>query len=126
MLRTCVLCCAVAGLLGLAVGCNRSSESKPETKPETKPTLGARDEAVAAYKTKLDDVDKKIADLKDKASKATGDEKTKLEAKLKDATAKREAVGKKVDEMKATAADKWEGVKKDTDAALEDLKKFVE
>jgi hypothetical protein len=122
----------VAGLLGLTVGCgSSSSKSKDGTgradagSKET-PTLAARDEAVAAYKTRLDDVDKKIADLKDRAGKATGDEKTKLEGKLKDATTKREAVGKKVDELKAAAADKWEGVKKDTDAALEDLKKFVE
>src|SRR5258708_6547882 len=105
MLRTCVLCCAVAGLVGLTVGC-----TKTETNGTS--TTAKRDEAAKA--------------LKEKADKAAGEEKVKLEAKLKEATAKREAVGKKLNEMKNTAADKWEAVKKDVDQALTDLNKTIE
>jgi hypothetical protein len=116
MLRTCVLCCAVAGLVGLAVGCNNGSSSGT-----TK-----RDEAAKAAKVTLDDLDKKAAALKEKAEKATGDEKAKLEARVKDAGAKREPAAKKVDELKAAAGDKWEAAKKDTDAALDEYKKAIE
>jgi hypothetical protein len=120
MMRTCVLCCAVAGLLGLAVGCDRLSSSS------SKATATQRDEAVTAYKVRLDELDKKVAELKDKAEKATGDDKVKLEAKWKEATGKREAVAKKLDELKAAAAEKIDAMKKDADAALADLKKVVE
>ena len=117
MLRTCVMCCAVAGFLGLAVGCNRL---------EPKPTNAQRDEAVTAYKVQLDGLDRKIEDLKAKAEKAIGEEKPKLEAKLKEATAKRDAFVKKCDELKAAAAEKLDAAKKDVEAALADFKKAVE
>lgn len=113
MLRTSVLCCAMAGVLSLVVGC-------------TDPKLKARDEAVTAMKSDLDKLDKKVAELKDKAEKATGEEKAKLEAKWKESAGKREALGKKLDELKTAAADKWEAVKKDADTAFGDLKKAVE
>jgi len=113
MLRTGVLCCAVAGVLALAVGCNLTTDTKK------------RDEAAAAVKSKLDEMDKKIAELKEKAEKATGEEKVKLEAKWKESAGKREAAKKKLDELAAAAADKWEAVKKDADHALDELKNAV-
>ena len=116
MLRTCVLCCAVAGLVGLTAGCNNGSSSGT-----TK-----RDEAATAAKARLDTLDKQLASLKEKAEKATGDEKGKLEARVKDAGAKREAAVKKVDELKAAAGDKWEATRKDADAALDEYRKAVE
>ena len=118
MLRTCVLCCAVAGVLALAVGCSLFSSDKPATQK--------RDEAAAAMKTELEKMDKKLAELKERAEKATGEEKGKLEARVKDAGAKREAAVKKVDELKAAAGDKWEATKKDADAALDEYRKAVE
>lgn len=117
MLRTGVLCCAAAGVLALAVGCNLFSDASPEKK---------RDEAAAALNTKLAEFDKKVADLKDRAEKATGDEKARLEAKWKEAEAKRGELKKKYDELKAAAADKWEAVRKDADKSLDELKKAVE
>lgn len=119
-MRTSVLCCAVAAV-GLAVGCVKS-----DSKSDPKATVGATQaDAVAAYKPKLDEADKRIGELRGLAEKATGDEKVKLDARVKEATAKREAVGKKVDEVKAAAADKWEATKKDADTALDELMKFV-
>ena len=115
MLRTGVLCCAMAGVLGLVVGCT-----------PTDGKIKARDEAATAMKTELDKLDKKVAELKDKAEKATGEEKVKLETKWKESAAKREAVGKKFEELKSAAADKWEAVKKDADAAFGEFKKAVE
>ena len=116
MLRTSVLCCAMAGILSLAVGCDffGSRGMKP------------RDDAVAAMKTEIDKLDKKVAELKEKADKATGDEKGRLEARWKESSAKREAVGKKLEELKTAAIDKWEAAKKDADAALGEFKKSVD
>jgi hypothetical protein len=118
MLRTGVLCCAVAGALGLVVGCNQSSDNKSST--------AKKDEAVAAFKVKIDEMDKKLAELKEKAEKAVGEDKVKLEAKWHESAGKREAAMKKLDELKAAAADKWEVVKKDAESAFDALKKAVE
>ncbi len=117
MLRTGVLCCALAGVLCLTVGCNYWSDSKETT---------TRDDAVASYKTKLADIDKKLTDLKDRTDKATGDEKPKLEARLKEASAKRDTFVKEYEEMKAAPADKLDSSKKDADAAFAEFQKAVE
>lgn len=117
MLRTGVLCCALAGVLCLTVGCNSWNDSKETV---------TRDDAVASYKTKLAEIDKKIANLKDRTDKASGDEKPKLEAKLKEANAKREAFMKEYEELKTAPADKLDASKKETDAAFGELQKAVE
>ncbi len=118
MLRTCVLCCAVAGLVGLVVGCDGRQESKL-------PAIH-QNESITVYKVRLDELDKKVADLKARAEKATGDEKTKLEAKWKESAGKREAFAKKFDAVKAAAEDKLEAAKKEAEAALDEFRKAVE
>ncbi|MFM8274580.1 MAG: hypothetical protein ACKODX_19935 [Gemmata sp.] len=117
MLRTCVICCALAGVAGLTAGCNNTKDPKPAP--------AKKDEAVAAYKTQLGALDKQVDELKAKGEKAAGDDKVRLEARLKDAGAKRDAAQKKLDELARAAADKWEAANKDAAAALEDLKKAV-
>ena len=114
MLRTCVLCCALAGVLGLAVGCTSTKD--------TKPTPTKKDEAVTAYKARLGEFDKQVAELKAKAEKATGEERTKLEAKLKDLSAKRDAAKKKLDELEKAAAEKWEAIDKEAKTAFDEMK----
>lgn len=118
MLRTCALCCAVSALVGLVVGCDGRQESKLP--------VGHQNEAVTTYKMRLDELDKKVADLKARAEKATGDEKTKLEAKWKESAGKREAFAKKFDAVKAAAEDKLEAAKKEAEAALDEFRKAVE
>jgi chromosome segregation ATPase len=117
MLRTAVLCCALGSVLGLTVGCNWSSSGTG--------ALKTREEAVATFKSELDKLDKKIAELKDKAEKASGDDKSKLEARWKEIVKKREAVGKKLDEVSVAAIEKWEALKKEADNAIEELKKSI-
>lgn len=119
MVRKLVACCAMAGVLGFAVGCNWF------TTP-SKTTATQKDDFVAGYKTKLDEADKKLADLKAKADKSTGDEKAKLDAKVADATAKRAAFVKKYDEAKTAAADKTDGMKPGVGTAFDEYKKAVE
>ena len=61
MLRTCALCCAVA-MAAVVVGCDTKSSSVVK--------VPSRDDLAKDYKTKLDDLDKKVADLKAKAEQA--------------------------------------------------------
>jgi hypothetical protein len=110
-----VICCALAGAVGLTIGC---SGSPKDTKP-----AASKDESLKNYKTQLGSFDKQVDELKAKADKATGDEKTKLEAKLKDVTAKRDAAKKKLEELEKAAAEKWDAVNKEVEAAFEDVKK---
>src|SRR5688572_15106319 len=118
MVRTCVLGCALAGVLGMAVGCDKSKNTP--TTPVVK-----KDEAVAAYKAKLVDLDKQVADLKAKAEKATGEENAKLAAKHKEAADKVAAAKKKLEELEKAATDKWDAANKETEAAFEEAKKAV-
>src|SRR5262245_48845126 len=122
MLRTCVLCCALVGAVGLAIGCNNATKDTKDTKPT--PTVN-KEETVKSYKTQLGTFDKQVDDLKAKSEKATGEEKTKLEAKLKDATAKRDAAKKKLEELEKAAADKWDATEKDVKAAFEEAAKAM-
>jgi hypothetical protein len=117
MLRTCVICCALAGAVGLTVGCNMTKDTNPATKK--------KDEAVTAYKARLGELDKHVDDLKAKAEKATGDEKAKLEAKWKESAAKRDAAKKKLEELEKAAADKWEAIDKEAKTAFDDVSKLV-
>jgi hypothetical protein len=106
----------MAGIVALAVGCEALTGKGTKS----------RDEAVAAMKSELEKLDKKVAELKERAEKSTGEEKAKLETKWKESAAKRESVGKKLEELKGAAAEKWEAVKKEADTALNEFKKTVE
>jgi hypothetical protein len=117
MFRTCVLGCALFGLVGLSIGCNNTKD--------TKPTPATHEDAIKSYKTQLGGFDVQVDELKVKADKATGEEKTKLEAKLKDAAAKRDAAKKKLEELEKAAADKWDAINKEAAAAFDDAKKVV-
>ncbi|MBM3980563.1 MAG: hypothetical protein FJ304_09800 [Planctomycetes bacterium] len=108
MFRTCVLGCALACATALSVGCGK----------DAKPT--SKEESVKVHKAVLTGLDKSVDDLKAKAEKAAGEEKTKLDAKWKAAGEKRDAAKKKLDELEKAAADKWEAVEKDLKTALAD------
>ena len=112
-MRTCVICCALAGAVGLTIGCSNNP----------KDTKATKEDSLKGYKTQLAALDKQVDDLKAKADKATGEEKTKLEAKHKDATAKRDAAKKKLEELEKVAPEKWEAAEKDTKVAFDDAAK---
>lgn len=113
MFRTCVICCALMGAVGLTIGCNGTKDTKQT----------AKDESLKSYKTQLGGFDKQVDELKAKVDKATGDEKGKLEAKLKDVMAKREVAKKKFEELEKVAAEKWDAVEKEAKAAFDDVTK---
>lgn len=115
MLRTCVICCALAGVVGLTVGCNNSKDTKTT----------AKDDSLKSYKTQVSAFDKQVDDLKAKAEKATGDAKVKLDAKYAESAAKRDAAKKKLEELEKAAADKWDAVEKELKTAIDDASKAV-
>ena len=120
MVRKMVVCCAVAGALGFAVGCNWFAPAP------SKPTATKQDEFASGYKTRLDEADKKFVELKAKADKATGDEKAKLDAKVTDDG---QAGGVRQEARRDEGAprpDKLEGMKGGVGAAFDEYKKSVE
>jgi hypothetical protein len=68
----------------------------------------------------------KYDELKEKASKATGEEKVALEKKLADVKSKHGDALKKLDELKDASADRWEKLKEGMGNAYKDLKKVIE
>ncbi|MCE9563156.1 MAG: hypothetical protein K8U57_14025 [Planctomycetes bacterium] len=127
MFRTSIVCCALAGIVGLSIGCNpNSSTTKPASAPAPDSAAAKKEEAIKAMKVKLDEMDKKATELKEKAEKATGEEKVKLEAKWKETAPKREAAVKKLEELKAATAEKWEAVKTEAEHSFNEFKKAIE
>lgn len=129
MTGTRVIHSILAALLGFSLGCG-SAVPAPTTRNEDEgvTTHKAR---VAAYRARLGELDKKLDDQKAKAEKATGDDKTKLQAKQKDAVAKRDAAKKAIDELEQLGADgklSSAAVAANTaaGAAIEELTKAVE
>ena len=120
MLRLCVLCCAMAGLLGMVVGCSSVSDTKPIV------TQAQKDQAVKDIKANLDALDKKLADLKARIEKSSGEEKVELEKKWKESAGKREALEKKFEKLKTEVAEKWSAAKKELEDEYEELKKKLQ
>jgi hypothetical protein len=111
-----VICCALGCAVGPTVGCTNSQDTK---------RVAAKSEALKTYNTQFDALKLQVDDLKARADKATGEDKVKLDAKLRDATAKRDAAKKKLDELGQAAADKVDALTKEVEAAFEDAKKAV-
>jgi formate-dependent nitrite reductase cytochrome c552 subunit len=106
------LCCAIAGTLGFVVGCSGWSDSKPTV---STPTPAQKEQAEQKMKAQLNEMDQKINDLKNRADKATGEEKAKLEAQWKASAGKRAEYEKKFDQFKHAAGNKWEDFKNDAE-----------
>ena len=109
MFRTFAVFCALSGAVALTIGCTGPSN-----------TTQKKGEAVVTYKAELGQLDKQVTELKEMAEKAAGEEKVKLESRLKDLSAKRDAAKKKLEELEKAAAEKWEAVNKEAKAAFEE------
>jgi hypothetical protein len=92
----------------------------------TEAAKAKRDEYAREMSKRLDEFDVKCKELEDRISKAEGEAKKDLEKKLTEAKVKRDAAAKKLDELKAASADRWEKVKEGVGNALDDLKKVFE
>ena len=92
----------------------------------TEAAKAKRDEYVRAISKQLDELNVKVDELKSRVAKANDQAKEGLEKKLKEAEVKRVAASKKLDELKAAGADRWEKVKEGVGSALDDLKKVFQ
>ena len=109
MLRTSILGCALMATMALTVGCKGPNDTDKK-----------RSEIVTTYKADLSKLEKQVEELKATLEKAAGEDKNKLEAKFKVASAKYEAAKKKLEELEKAAADKWEAASKDAKTALDE------
>jgi len=79
-----------------------------------------------AYQEKLEaqlkEWSAKLHELKAKADKATADAKIKMYQEIDDLKAKKEVAQQKLDEIKAAGAEKWESLKAASEKTMEDLK----
>ena len=85
-----------------------------------------RDEYARDMQKRLDQMDAKYEELKDRAAKAEGDARKDLDKKLAEAKVKRDAAAAKLEEVKTASADRWEKIKGGVGDAFDDLKKAFE
>lgn len=85
-----------------------------------------RDEYAVEMQKQLAEMDAKLADLNQRASKAEGQAKADLEKKWNDSKAKRDEAARRLEDLKSSAGDRWEKVKGGVGDAFDDLKKAFE
>lgn len=97
---------------------------KPEAEAPTQDGKGA-DRATAQQKLskELDDLDAKIADLKERARQAGDRAKAEWEACLPRLETQRETAARKLKELKRASKDTWEQTRAKTEAAFAEVEK---
>jgi hypothetical protein len=81
-----------------------------------------RDEFAGEMTRRLDALNVKYDDLKDRAARAGGQVQEDLQQQLAEVKVKRDAAAKKLDELKQATADRWEKLKQGVGNAVDDLK----
>jgi F0F1-type ATP synthase membrane subunit b/b' len=69
----------------------------------------------------LDKADAKIAEIEDKAAKASGDAKVQYQKEVKELKKMRAHAAQKLDDLKNSSADAWDDTKQGFTKAYEDL-----
>ena len=85
-----------------------------------------RDEYVKKVNDQIDQLDKKIGQLKVQAEKLGREQKKELDKNIADLEEKRRIAAQKLDKLKSASAGAWEDIKKGTQAALDDLQRTYE
>ncbi|QDT40737.1 hypothetical protein Pan241w_07950 [Gimesia alba] len=85
-------------------------------------TKEKRDEYARQINQKLDDLNKKIAELEAKGDKLKEDAKTKWNERLKNLKQNRDQMSQQLEEFNKSSADAWDGLKRDLDIAWTNLK----
>lgn len=81
----------------------------------------SRNEFIERMKERLDDLDEKIEDLKQKGDKFEGEAKMEYENRLHDLREKRREAKRKLDETRAAGEEKWQQVKDEAEHAWKAL-----
>ena len=119
-----------AGCGGDTTAAKKVEEAKVKVDEAARATWEAakakRDEFVVQANQQLQQLDGKYEALKVKAADAAEDAKPHLEKLVEEAKVKREQAAKKLEELNAAGADRWEKVKVGVSDAMNDLKKAFE
>lgn len=98
----------------------------PETsKGITDMAAGAKDKAVAAYQTAVDDAKKQIDTWSTKLNDAPADQKPAMQSALDKAKAGWEEATKKLADLKSSASTEWQKVSSDVQDSVDSLKKHL-
>jgi hypothetical protein len=138
----------VVSVAPLTLGCESATSSSPSTyskttiadekvrdaenataaaaKATTEAVIAKRDEYAREMNNQLDELDAKLAELKDRAVQAEGQAKKNLDKKLDEAKVKRDAAAKQLEELKLASAERWEKIKVGMGKAVDDLKGMFE
>lgn len=81
-------------------------------------------DAVAYGRKLLDEFDQKYRELEQKASRATGEAKAKLDKDLQELKAKRKQAARKLDELGKASAQSWDRMKRDFADAYRELQEL--
>lgn len=129
-------------VLGLALAmsaCGKKEEgtapqtSAGEVQKEVKEAVSAvadkarqeRDEFVSKTQKEVDELNKQMAELRQKAEKATGEAKAKLDQQLQNLEQERQAAEQKLAELKAATGEKWQEFKAGVSDAIDRLKQSI-
>ncbi len=123
--------CLCGNVGSIAYAQDKSQSTAGEVKQHAQQTFDAAKkytlEQKEAYHKKLDaelqDLSKRIGDLKDKAQSLKGEALVTLEAKLGDLKEKQKAAEQKVRELGSASSQAWANVKAGADKAFQDLQK---
>ncbi len=85
-----------------------------------------RDEYVKKVNDQIDQLDKKIDQLKVQAEKLSKAQRKELDKNIADLEQKRRIAAQKLDKLKSASASAWEDIRKGTQAALDDLERTYE
>jgi len=126
-----ILCFAAAGM---SFAAEKGDATKMDVKPEApsgldkpKPTADQeKQDYIKQIETTLDDVSKKINELKDKAQSATGDARAKIESTIATLKVQQEAAGKKLQELRSSTGAAWGEMKTGMSKAVDELHKAYE
>jgi len=128
MVRTAVLFLAAA----LVLGCSGAPSTKTTAEDPVKRAEEAkeaaakvlrekRNEFIKDYQKQLDDADAKLKDWKEKADKATGEAKVKLQKSYDDTKVRRDELAKQMTEFGKASVEGWDKLKEGFDKAGKEL-----
>lgn len=126
-----ILCVCSPGLSFAAEPAHVSGE---ELKRETKEALEKarayaeqqKQEYTKKMQAKLDDLSKKIDQLKEMAKGATGDALARIQTSVADLVAKQDAARRKLEELGSSTTSAWDTLKVGVEKAVADLQKAYE
>jgi chromosome segregation ATPase len=97
------------------------SGKKVKLKTE-EPHMGMKEVYQEKIEAQLKEWSAKINELKAKADQASADAKSKIYQEIEDLKPKMEAAQKKLNDIKAAGAEKWENLKTASEKTMEELK----